>query len=444
MTAPDVVSDRGGTRTGAEMESLGFAVIAAGMVGYSLISGRLQGTSITPPIVFILFGLAIGSSGLGLAKLDLGHSVIHTLAEVTLILVLFSDAARIDLRLLRRDHDLPVRMLAIGLPLTIVGGAVVAVILFAELSIWEAALLAAILAPTDAALGQAVVSNPLVPVRIRQALNVESGLNDGIALPVVLLLAACAAAVEGDGRGTAYWVQFGAMQVILGPMAGIAVGYFGGRLIDAAAQKGWLEESFEGLTALGLAIVAFALAELVHGNGFISAFVAGLVFGNTVRGRCGFLFEFAEAEGQILTFLTFMIFGAAMMPMAAGHLDWRIILYAALSLTVIRMIPVSLSLAGAGLGAPTHLFLGWFGPRGLASILFALLILEEAEIAHREELMIVTIVTVALSALLHGLSAAPAAGRYASLAATMGDCEEKKPVAEMPTRAGMPATDRQE
>ena len=228
------------------------------------------------------------------------------------------------------------------------------------------------------------------------------------------------------------------MQVILGPMAGVAVGYFGGRVIDAAARKGWLVESFEGLTALGLAVVAFALAELVHGNGFISAFVAGLVFGNTVRGRCGFLFEFAEAEGQLLTLLTFMIFGAAMLPMAAGQVDWRVALYAILSLTVIRMIPTSISLIGAGLGRPTHLFLGWFGPRGLASILFALLILEKAEIAHRQELMVITIVTVGLSALLHGFTAAPAARRYAALSQAMGECEETKPVAELPTRLGMP------
>jgi NhaP-type Na+/H+ or K+/H+ antiporter len=288
-----------------------------------------------------------------------------------------------------------------------------------------------------------VVSSPLVPVRIRQALNVESGLNDGIALPVVLLLASFAGAASG-AQSAEFWIQFAAKQVVFGPLVGIAVGYAGGRLIDAAERRGWMSESFEGLSALGIAIVAFVAAEQVHGNGFIAAFVAGLVFGNTVRHRCRFLFEFAEAEGQLLTLLTFLIFGAAMLPAALGHADAEILLYAVASLTLVRMLPMSISLIGAGLALPTHLFLGWFGPRGLASILFALLIVERMEIEHREEILLITIATVGLSALAHGLTAAPAARWYGKVTARMDDCEETTPVTELPTRAGMVRTQHDE
>jgi NhaP-type Na+/H+ or K+/H+ antiporter len=356
-----------------------------------------------------------------------------------LILVLFSDAARIDLRQLRRDHDLPVRMLLIGMPLVIVVGTLVGLALPLGLGLWEAALLAAILAPTDAALGQSVVSSPLVPTRIRQALNVESGLNDGIALPVILLFA-CLASAAHAGAGEQNWVLLGVMQVTLGPLAGVVIGGLGAWLIDRAATNGWMEESYEGLAILGVAFLAFAGSEIIGGNGFIAAFVGGLVFGNRVRHRCAFVFKFAEAEGQLLTLLTFLIFGAAILPEASGHVGWATVVYAALSLTVVRMLPVALSLVGAGVRTSTIGFLGWFGPRGLASILFALFVLEEAEIPAADQILAVTIATVTFSILAHGVTAAPAARRYGAMAQCMGECEENKPVSDMPTRTGAVTT----
>ena len=352
--------------------------------------------------------------------------------------MLFTDAARIDLKLLRRDHNLPIRLLVVGLPLTIIGGALVALVLLPGFTLWQAALLAAVLAPTDAALGQAVVSSPLVPARIRQAINVESGLNDGIALPVVLLFASLASAAHATVDASE-WIQFGAMQIILGPIVGIIVGWLGAKAADWTAGNGWMTPTLEGPAALGIALIAFAVAEVIGGNGFIGAFVAGLVLGNKIRGQCTTLFEFAEAEGQLLTLLTFLVFGAVLLPTVGGVPDWPVIVYALLSLTVIRMVPSALALIGSGVRGPTTLFLGWFGPRGLASILFALLIVEEAEIPLRAEILQITIVTVALSILAHGLTAAPAARWYAGLVRRMGECEEAKPVSEMPSRfAPMP------
>ncbi|NNG04964.1 MAG: sodium:proton antiporter [Inquilinus sp.] len=416
------------------MDLLGAIVVCGGLIAFGLVSRKVEGTIVTAPLVFILFGLAVGPGGLGIARIEPGHGVIHLIAELTLVLVLFSDAARIDLKLLRRDHNLPVRMLLIGLPLTVLLGAGVTLLLFPAFSLWEAALLAAVLAPTDAALGQAVVSARAVPVRIRQALNVESGLNDGIALPAVLLFAALASAAAGAESGGRDWIAFGLLQVTLGPLAGIVLGYAGARLVDGAATAGFMTESFQGIGILAMAFLAFAGAEMVGGNGFIAAFVAGLVFGNTIRHRCSFLLDFMETEGQLLMLVTFLVFGAAMLPEGLHGLDWHIVAYAVLSLTLIRMIPAALSLIGTGVRFPTVWFLGWFGPRGLASILFALLIVERSGIPHAHEILVATIVTVGLSALLHGVSAAPLADAYGRLAARLGECEESRPVGEMPLR----------
>ena len=417
------------------MGLLSLAVIVFGFLLYSLISGRLQGTVVTAPMVFIIFGFGIGTGGLNLASVDLEHSAIHLIAELTLILVLFTDAARIDLNHVRRDHDLPTRMLLIGLPLSVLVGSYFATRLFPEFSFWEAALLAALLAPTDAALGQPVVAAKAVPVRIRQAVNIESGLNDGIALPAVLLFAALASAHQG-ATGASEWARFGLLQVTLGPLIGVAVGYVGARALDEAVERGWTNASFQGIGILSLAIFLYVVAEVVGGNGFIAAFVGGMVFGHTLRHPCTFLFEFMETEGQLLMLVTFLVFGATLLPEGIANVSPSIVLYAVLSLTVIRMIPIAISLIGSGLSIPSHLFLGWFGPRGLASILFVLLILEESDVPHREELLSTTVITVALSALLHGISAAPLASLYGRLTNRMGECQENRPAAELPLREG--------
>jgi len=293
-----------------------------------------------------------------------------------------------------------------------------------------------LLAPTDAALGQSVVSAKAVPLRIRQSINIESGLNDGIALPAVLLFAALAGAAHG-GNEAGDWLRFGLMQVTLGPLAGAIIGYAGARLIDTAAERGWTTTASQGIGILSLAVLAYVLAEMIGGNGFISAFVAGVVFGNSIRHPCTFLFEFMESEGQLLMLITFLVFGAALLPEGLAHVDVTVVVYALLSLTAIRMIPIALSLLGSGIRMPTYLFLGWFGPRGLASILFVLLILEEAEIPHRDEIFSITVVTVALSVILHGISAAPLAKVYGRLAERMGECEEGKAVSDMPLREGL-------
>ena len=288
-------------------------VVALSILAFGLISGRIEKSVITAPMVFCSFGLLVGRWGLGVVPDDIETPLIDVLATVTLVLVLFTDASRIDLQLLRRKHDLPVRLLGIGLPLTVALGAIVAILLLPGITGWEVALLAAILAPTDAALGQAVVNSPRLPVRIRQALNVESGLNDGLVLPIVLVFLSLAAGQYE--KETAEWLRFAFLQVSLGPLAGIVVGLVGGKLVMWGQRTEWMNHSFQDLSSLGLSLLAYASAELIGGNGFIAAFCAGLTLGNTARSICSCLYEFAEAEGQLLTLLVFMVFGAIMVPM---------------------------------------------------------------------------------------------------------------------------------
>ena len=418
------------------MDTTSFVLIALFVLGYGLVSKRLENTMITPPMVFVTLGLVFGTGGLESLGMSVNENVIHVLAELTLVLVLFGDAARIDLRVLRKELGLPVRLLGIGMPLTIALGAMCAKLVFPQITWLEAAALGAILAPTDAALGQAVVSSPAVPLRIRQALNVESGLNDGIALPVVLVFAALASMGGGEGRTASEWVQFAALQVTLGPLAGVVIAWVGGRLISWSDGRGWMSGNFARLAGIALALLAFSAAELIGGNGFIAAFVAGMTLGNSQRGKCEYLYTFLEAEGQLLVLLVFLLLGVSLAWPAIAQGDGRMWVYAVLSLTVIRMVPVAISMIGSGLRAPSVVFLGWFGPRGLASLLFAILILEEAALPHGESIFNVVILTVLASIFAHGMSAAPAAKWYGQMAGDATHCpEEHETVIEQPLRA---------
>ena len=413
------------------METIFF--IALGIMAFGLISGRIENSFITAPMVFVCFGLVLGRWGVGAVPDNIETPIVHLLATITLVLVLFTDASRIDLRLLRREHDLPVRLLGLGLPLTIVFGAIVAAFMLGGITIWEAALLAAILAPTDAALGQAVVNSPKLPVRIRQTLNVESGLNDGLVLPVVLIFLSFAA--DQHDREATDWLWFIFKQVGLAPVVGAFIGYVGGKLVMWGQRSQWMNHTFQDLSSLGLSLLAFTSAEMIGGNGFIAAFCAGLVLGNTARSVCTCLFEFAEAEGQLLTLLVFLVFGAIMVPDALDHFHWTHLFYAILSLTVIRMLPVAISLLGTRLNWKTVVFLGWFGPRGIASILYVLLLLEESAVPGKDVILSVVMTTVLLSIFAHGITASAGSNWYAQH--TQGvdsDSPEHEPVNEMPVR----------
>jgi NhaP-type Na+/H+ or K+/H+ antiporter len=380
-------------------------ILALLLFGYGLVSKKLVGSPVTPPMVFVTAGLLLGGGGLNLISGMADEEVIRVLAEATLVLVLFTDAVRIRLRVLRKEYNFPLRLLGIGMPAAIVLGALAAWLIFPSLGIWAAALLATVLVPTDAALGIAVVSDKSLPMRVRQTLNVESGLNDGIALPLVLLFVAVTA--EQENNSAQEWTLFAARQIGLGVVAGVITGLVGGWLLTRMDRAGWITPTYRRLAVLALAVLTYAGAELVTGNGFIAAFVAGLCFGSVAREHCPHVHEFAEREGELLAMLTFTMFGAVIAGPLLTDVDWRVGIYAVFSLAVIRLLAVAVAMIGSKVTVETVLFFGWFGPRGLASILFALLVVEEIGTPDADLIMLVTSATVVLSVYAHGLTAAP-------------------------------------
>ena len=389
------------------------ATIALALLAFAAIAGRVDGTPITPAIVFVGIGLLAGPEALGLVDLSSYGEPVKLLAEATLTVVLFADASRIDVRALRREVAVPARLLGIGLPLTIVAGLVVAIALLAELAWPEALLLAVILAPTDAALGQAVVTLPRLPSRIRQGLNVESGLNDGICVPIFLIVLAVAEAEAGAiGDGAA--VRLVAEQIGYGIAAGVVAGAVAAAVVRVAGTHGEVDAAWLQIGPLAGAALAFGIAAPMGGSGFIAAFAGGMVFGGLLRGGSERVDSLLDEAGAVLGAITFVVFGAVLLGPGLGHLTAAMVGYALLSLTVIRMLPVAVSLLGSGARPPTIGFLGWFGPRGLASIVFAVMLEEGSELPHEETILLTVYATVGLSVLLHGVTAAPLAGRYAA------------------------------
>ena len=390
------------------------AIVAATLLAFAAVSRRLDGTPITAPMLFTAAGLLFGADALGLVDPSATGETVKVLAEATLSLVLFSDASRIDLRALRDELSLPTRLLGIGLPLTLGLGFVLAIVVLGELAWPEALVLAVILAPTDAALGQAVVTLPKLPSRIRQGLNVESGLNDGICVPLFFIALGVAQAEEGViGHGAA--VRLVSEEIGYGILAGVIAGIAAGIVVDVAGKRGFVDGTWLHIAPLTGAALAFGIADPLGGSGFIAAFVGGLLFGALHSRRGGAeVTRLIEEGSSILGALTFVVFGAVLLEPALGNLTWSATLYAVLSLTVVRMVPVALAMLGSGARRPTVAFLGWFGPRGLASIVFALLVLEEGGLPHDGVMLTTIYVTIGLSVLAHGVSAAPLAARYAS------------------------------
>jgi NhaP-type Na+/H+ or K+/H+ antiporter len=395
----------------------GLAVLAGGLFLYAIASKRLGLTIFTGPLVFATLGWGLGAEGLGLVELPEGEGlanieIVTVMLEATLVLVLFTDAMTLNTSRWRDEAGLPARLLGVGLPLTVLAGLGVALVLLDQLEFWEAALIAIILAPTDAALGQAVVSNPRVPQRIRQGLNVESGLNDGIALPVFFVFLEAAEAVEASlsFRSLLWDIT---REVLIAGVAGVAIAVAAVRLIGWTRQRDWIAHGWDQVALLGVAFGAWSVGNLLGGSGFISAWVAGLVVGRALRGRESGRRDFAEDTGHVLTLLSFFVFGAFLLGEAAAEMTWQAALYAVLSLTLIRIVPVALSLIGGGFAWPSVLYLGWFGPRGLASIILVATVVAESNLEGGPTIALVMTATVGLSIYAHGATALWGSNRYA-------------------------------
>ncbi|MEU3838723.1 cation:proton antiporter [Streptomyces sp. NPDC028635] len=425
------------------------AAVSAIAAGYALASRRLATSPVSAAMVFVGAGIAIGPVGLGLISLHQDAGPLRTLVEAALTLVLFTDATSVRPADLRSGGALPGRLLSVGLVVTIGVGWLLAWPLLPGLTVWELALVAAILAPTDAALGKSAISDPRVPGLVRQTLNVESGLNDGLVLPFfVLFLAAIPhTSYAHQGMADTFW-----RSLLLSPALGLAVGGLGGLLLHLSLRHDWVAPEWRPVYVLAAAAAAYALAAVTHGSGFIGAWVAGFAFayalrrGEHPRHVVADTTELAEDLGGLLAMLSLLLFGAVLLGPALQHLSWRIVGYAVLSLTVVRMLPVALALTGSRLKAATVAYIGWFGPRGLASVVFALLVAEEH--LHGADLISrVVAITVALSVLLHGATAAAFAARYGhwyeQAVATTPDLRERTttPVTSRRRRFHSAATD---
>ena len=393
------------------MEFLSLTLILATIFGWCVLARRLELSGLTTPIVLVAAGFVFAEV-FDTLELGVEPELVKTIAEVTLVWVLFADASRVKLAQFRRDLGTYIRLLGVGLPLTILAGDGAAAVVLG-FGWWESLLLGAALAATDAALGATVISNPRVPDQVRRALNVESGLNDGIATPIVLVAIAGVAAnagiagVESPSRAV--------LSLLVGAVSGIVVGALGGIASRLARERAWLSEELAGPAVLALALLAYTGALLVDGNGFVAAFVGGLVFGAFAGSGGEREIQFVDQAADLASMVSWLIFGGLAVPLIADWLSWSVAVYVVLSLTLVRMLPVALVLLGTGFDRFSVAFIGWFGPRGLASVIFALLTLEALQHAG-DELVAVISLTVVVSVVLHGLSAGPLATRVHAVA----------------------------
>ena len=399
---------------------------------YSLVSRRLEQTIVTAPIVFTAAGMLMFPALPAILKAGVNAEVLFRLAETGLVLLLFTDASRTDLNVLRSIGNLSIRLLSAGMLLTVLFGAVAARLVFPHLSIWEAGILAAVLAPTDAGLGQIIVNTPRVPVLIRQTLNVEAGLNDGLSVPFLLFFIALAAArVEGPAASL---TQFIVEQLGYGVLVGGGIGLIGGWLLDLARRREWMAESFLQIGVVALPLLCLVVSKMINASAFIAAFVAGLTTQIRFKEAGKHSVEFAEEWGQLLNFAVFFLFGLAAI-LAMPQFSPALALYAVLSLTVVRMVPVAIALIGTRLSLTSVVFMGWFGPRGLASIVLGLVYLEqEIHLPGEATIRLAVIGTVLLSIFAHGLSATPGIGLYQRRIASLDPAAPEFPVGQQVER----------
>ena len=394
------------------------AVLALFVFCYSLVAGRVERAATSGPIVFVLAGLLMGPLGLAWFDGDVSNTELRVLADLTLALILFIDAANADLGVLKRQFRIPSRMLLFGLPGVIFLGTITAALLFDTLSLFEAAIVGTMLAATDAALGKGVITNKVVPTRIREGLNIESGLNDGLCVPILFVFIALAIGSSGEGGGSMLALKLVFQELGIGLAVGLGLTTVGTWALRWCHDKGWVTEIWKQVTVVALAIACFSVAQSLHGSGYIAAFTGGLLFGFKAKEATHGLVLASEGIGETLALTTWFVFGAAVIGQSVQFFSWEMLVYALLSLTVIRMLPVFLSLSAMGESTASKLFLGWFGPRGLASIVFAIIVLNEG-VPGGKFIAMVVVLTVFFSLVAHGISANP-------LAKLMGQKEGKK------------------
>ncbi len=383
---------------------VGLAVIGLALLVVAAVSRYLSGTPLTPAMLVVAIGVIFGPIALDRIAVAPTSSTVRTLAEATLAVVLFSDSSRVDLRALKRELSMPSRLLGVGLPLTIVAGGLTATVLFKSLSFGEAIILGIVLAPTDAGLGSAVVTDERLPQVVRQSLNVESGLNDGICVPLLLMVLATTMG------SVTHPLRLVTEEIGYGLLFGVGAAVLAAVIVSAADRHDLIDRKWQQILPMATTLAAYGAAVAFDGSGFVAAFAAGATFGVLVR-ETDLVLQFTEETGLVLDSVTFLVFGAVLLGPSLEHVTWRMAIYAILSLTFVRMVPVAIALVGTRARAATVTFIGWFGPRGLASIVFAVIV-EDAAIPHSSLIVATVYLTVGLSVVAHGVTAAPLVDRY--------------------------------
>ncbi len=380
------------------------AVLGALLVGGALLSGIARRSFLSLTAVFVLIGVVLGQGGFEVLEIDPRSDFVKDLALTALILILFRDGLEVEAEMLQKAWRLPLRKLVLAMPIT-AGIVAVATKVVTDLSWTESFLVGALLSPTDPVLSSSVVTNPRVPRIIRHSLNLESGLNDGLALPPVLALTAALAA-DSDF----VWWRFVLQDVTLGVGYGLAIGYLASYLLPRGGTlEGSIPAHQRALYALGVAFLTYGLTTLPpHGNGVIAVFVCAIVLGIRRPDIRHYFESRAEDIIEIVKLGVFVVFGSLLAVDTLFDDGWAAIAVVVVTLLVARTVAVWIALAGTRVDRAEKAFMAWFGPKGVATMTFSLLVLGEA-VPQGERIFNLAALTVVCSVVLHGLTDTPGA-----------------------------------
>lgn len=388
-------------------------VLTVLVLGYAVVSGLVSRWYVAPALIFMGLGMALGPFGLHLLDAGPGTEGYTVLAQLALTVILFNQAARLDLGTVLQRGRVTFRLLVVGIPLSLLLGALTAALLLPVLPWWEAVCLAAIVAPTEVALIDALLEDTRIPERVRHALSVESGFNDGFALAA--LLAAVALASARTDPHPAHWAWFMFRTEFVSLVLGVVVGAIGGLVITWSHRRGWMSDTWAQLATLAVALICFELGEQLHASGFVAAFTGGLAFAViALRSSTTVPTQVSDATAQLLELLVFAMFGAFAVIDGWQHAGWRVVLFSILALFAVRIVAVSVALAGTDLSRYSRLFIGWFGPRGIGTVVLGLLVIGRGDIEHTDLIAQAGVITVTLSLVLHSVTAPFGIRRYAS------------------------------
>lgn len=367
---------------------------------YAVVSGLVKKWYTAPALIFALFGIVLGPFALNVIDGRTDTANFTVIAQLALTVILFNQAAELELGGVVRRRGVTFRLLVVGIPLALLLGTATALLVLPVMPLWEAVCLAAIVAPTEVALIDALLDDERIPERIRHALSTESGFYDGFALAA--MLAALALASDKTEPDVGRWGLFLVRTELVSVVVGVAIGALGGWVVARSRRREWMSDTWAQLATLAIALVCFGVGERLHGSGFVAAFAGGLAFAFMGR-RTGVKPEtqVSDAAGQLLELMVFAMFGGYAVIVGWRDADWRVVVFAVIALFVVRLVAVLVALIRSDLRAHERMFIGWFGPRGIGTLVLGLLMVQRGEIEQAPLITQVVAVTVTLSLVVH-------------------------------------------